>query len=240
MKVLRQRWENVLFLHWPVALEAVQPLVPQSVEIDRFAGAAWLGIVAFEVTESQVLGFAGMGGLGRSPQVNLRTYVKRDGVAGVWFFSCDLDSAPLIWPARTLLRLPYRSSRMSLKKTGDTFELRAQRRRSHADFQAAWRPSSEPLPARAGTLDRFLTERYWAYFERGPVLLRQRIVHPSWSLERADLVDYRSSLSENVGLPHLGGAPLVHASPGLTADVLTPELVRSAPQPVAVPALGRS
>src|ERR687888_1964322 len=42
--LLSQRWENLLFAHWPVEPRAVKRLLPPELEPEVRAGAAWLAI----------------------------------------------------------------------------------------------------------------------------------------------------------------------------------------------------
>ena len=44
---MKQSWQDLLFAHWPVSVEALRPLIPAKLEIETFDGTAWLGIVPF-------------------------------------------------------------------------------------------------------------------------------------------------------------------------------------------------
>ena len=46
-------------------------------------------------------------GLSRFPELNVRTYVIRDGIPGVWFFSLDAANPVAVWVARAMFHLPY-------------------------------------------------------------------------------------------------------------------------------------
>lgn len=46
-------------------------------------------------------------GLSAFPELNVRTYVVRDGKPGVWFFSLDAGNRLAVSIARTWFRLPY-------------------------------------------------------------------------------------------------------------------------------------
>ena len=48
--IMAQTWHNLLFAHWPIALDALRPLVPANLQIDTFNGQAWIGIVAFRLS----------------------------------------------------------------------------------------------------------------------------------------------------------------------------------------------
>src|SRR5205809_8135306 len=45
-----QTWEDLLFAHWRVPLEAVRAHVPHELEVELHDGSAWLGIPAFRLT----------------------------------------------------------------------------------------------------------------------------------------------------------------------------------------------
>ena len=40
--VMRMRWLDLLFAHWPVPVEALRPLVPAGLDIETFDGSAWI------------------------------------------------------------------------------------------------------------------------------------------------------------------------------------------------------
>jgi uncharacterized protein len=230
VRVLKQRWQNVLFLHWPVAPEHVRPLVTKELELDLFAGAAWVGIVAFEVKDTRPLLLPPIPGLSDAIEINLRTYVRHEGVPGVWFLSMEIDNGPMAFAARALLRLPYRRAEIELRSYADVHELRSTRVEGFADLSASWRVG-EPISSPSGeNLDAFVLNRFYAYAAEGPILYRQHVVHPAWPLRKTELLHHDSNLAEAVGLPHLSGAPLIHAADGVSADIHLPELLR-APMP---------
>ena len=39
-----QRWNHLLFLHWPVEPSAIQARLPRGLYVDTFDGAAYIGI----------------------------------------------------------------------------------------------------------------------------------------------------------------------------------------------------
>src|SRR4051812_11011254 len=42
-----QRWRSLLFLHWPVPVEVLRPLVPAELALDLHDGVAFVGVVPF-------------------------------------------------------------------------------------------------------------------------------------------------------------------------------------------------
>ena len=43
------RWSDLAFLHWPVPVEALRPLIPAPLALDTYQGTAWLGVVPFRM-----------------------------------------------------------------------------------------------------------------------------------------------------------------------------------------------
>jgi hypothetical protein len=102
-----QRWRNLLFLHWPMPLEALRPLVPRELEIDLFTGQAYVSLIPFLIDESRPVGVPRALAT-RLLETNLRTYVRaEDGEAGIYFFSLDASSLLAVAAARLLYGLPY-------------------------------------------------------------------------------------------------------------------------------------
>ncbi|WP_394368480.1 YqjF family protein [Hymenobacter qilianensis] len=235
MPLMRQRWSQLLFAHWPVEPDLLRPYLPARLELDLFDGQAWLGVVPFTMSHIRPLGLPAVPGLHHLHELNVRTYARLDGVPGVWFLSLDASLALGVWAARTFFHLPYLHARMSLTQTGPT--LRATAERTHRDiapatFAATW-TLGEALPAsRPGTLQYFLTERYYLY-TAGPDLKeevhnnnlwRGKLYHEPWMLREASLCEWESNLVESHGLPTPSGEPLLHAADPL--DVWVQEFKR--------------
>ncbi|HUP01277.1 MAG TPA: DUF2071 domain-containing protein, partial [Gemmatimonadota bacterium] len=71
----RQRWRDLLFLHWAVPPEVLRSLVPPRLSIDLYQGIAYAGIVAFDSTRLRPVGASERLGLD-FPETNVRTYVR--------------------------------------------------------------------------------------------------------------------------------------------------------------------
>ncbi|UOQ55075.1 YqjF family protein [Hymenobacter cellulosivorans] len=235
LPLMRQRWSQLLFAHWPVAPEVLRPYLPARLELDLFEGQAWLGVVPFTMSGIRPLGLPAVPGLSNLHELNVRTYARLDGVPGVWFLSLDASLALGVWAARTLFHLPYLHARMSLTRTGHT--LRAQAERTHrgaapARFAAAWTPGTALPQAQPGSLAYFLTERYYLYTAgpevahaaTGSTLWRGKVYHQPWTLREATLSTWESTVVESHGLPTPAGPPVLYAADSL--DVWIQELRR--------------
>jgi hypothetical protein len=213
--VVRMRWEQLLFMHWPVSVEAVRgmkPRIPEGLEIDTSDGTAWVGLIPFSM-HLRMLGWAAIPTMRRFHECNVRTYVKCHGEPGVWFFSLDAASLLATWGARRFWRLPYHHARMSSRRGGSDIHYASERRsRTPASLRCSWRVGGSLIRPQPGDLAYFLTERYALYSadDRGG-LFRGRIDHEPWPLRSAALLRLEESLLRACGLARDASvAPLLH------------------------------
>ena len=95
-----QRWRDLLFLHWDVSAEAVQQSLPAGLEPDLWQGRALIGVVPFTMRDVSPWWSPSVPGISNFHELNVRTYVVRDGVPGVWFYSLDAAKALAVIIAR--------------------------------------------------------------------------------------------------------------------------------------------
>jgi uncharacterized protein YqjF (DUF2071 family) len=138
------------------------------------------------------------------PEVNVRTYVVAGGKPGVWFFSLDAGSRLAAAAARAALNLPYHAAAMAVSSDGAAIRYASRRRQGPpAALALTYRPAGGGTPARKGSLDWFLTERYCLYgVTRKGRLYRLEIHHSPWVLESC-----AAEFAENTMLPDVGIAP---------------------------------
>jgi uncharacterized protein len=221
-----QRWRDLLFVHWAVPLGALRPLVPSELEIDLFAGQAYVSLIPFSIVESRPA---------RAPralatsflETNLRTYVRAaDGEAGIYFFSLDASSLLAVAAARLLYGLPYFPARMSIRREGSRIEYMSRRRGApNARLRVAWSVGDALGPAAACTRDYFLIERYNLYVARRDRLFRGRVHHRPYPLSRVTLESMSETLLSAAGLAAPTGASCSHYSPGVDVDIFWLERV---------------
>ena len=136
----RQSWRDLLFAHWPIEARALRPLIPDGLDIQEFGGTAWIGVVPFRMSGVMHRPLPDLPWISAFPELNVRTYVERDGRPGVWFLSLDATNPLAVWAARTFFHLPYHRAAMSLVDQGDRIEYRS--RRGDARFDGWYRPSA--------------------------------------------------------------------------------------------------
>ena len=212
---MRQRWARLLFLHWPVPVEALRPRIPEALEIDAHDGVAYVGLVPFTMTGVRYSWAPPVPGVSRFHETNVRTYVHHQGRdPGVWFFSLDAASAPAVWAARRFWSLPYHLARMALTVGPDATSYQSERVRpgpTPARCDVACRPGGSPRASAPGTLEHFLAERYILYTMHRGRLFSGRVHHAPYPLQPARVLRLEESLLAAAGLPRpTGGEPLAH------------------------------
>lgn len=217
---VRMTWADLLFLHWPVDPALLRPLVPEPLELDLHNSTAWVALVPFRMANSRFRGVPNLPGLADFYECNVRTYARYRGLAGVWFFSLDAATTPPVIGGRHLWSLNYVHSRFAVTHHDHTFDYALTRR------PGPWAPGSthvrwtcgKPLsPASPGSLEHFLTERYWLFTKRHGRIMAGEVWHEPWPLHTATVHHLDDTLLHAAGL-HVTTAPVALASPSI--DVL--------------------
>lgn len=109
---MAQTWVDLLFMHWPVNIDTLRPLIPSFLEIDTFDSMAWIGVVPFGMTNIHLNSLPPIPLFSRFLELNVRTYVKWKGKSGIYFFSLDASHPVAVETARTFFCLPYYNATM--------------------------------------------------------------------------------------------------------------------------------
>lgn len=221
-----QRWEELLFLHWTVAPEVVQARLPEGLRVDTFDGAAWIGVVPFQMRRVRPRFLPAVPWLSNFPELNLRTYVvDAQGRPGVWFYSLDTPQLLANWIARRFFHLNYRTARMQVSSG-----------RGRADYRSAlklpsgwdapqdfsWEREGTVREAEPGSLEFFLVERYrlFAYDSGLRQLYSGQVHHAPYPLQGAREAHYSKRLFSLSGLEEPVGEPVsVLCSGGVDVSV---------------------
>jgi uncharacterized protein YqjF (DUF2071 family) len=193
---MTQRWNDLLFAHWPIPADEMARLLPTGLKVDTFDGYAWIGVVPFWMDQVRTRA-AGercitVPGTGTFCELNLRTYVRSPttDLRGVYFFSLDAASALAVIGARTLFHLPYFLSNMHSRIEPDGIVEYSSNRlltSRSVGFKARYRGLGKVAgPSRNGTLEYFLTERYCLFTQRAGRVKVGHIHHLPWPLEAAE------------------------------------------------------
>jgi uncharacterized protein YqjF (DUF2071 family) len=216
-----QRWRSLLFVHWEVSVDVLRPRVPPALEIDTYQGKAYVGLIPFDIPEARV---PPVPGAARFLETNLRTYVRLEGTAAVWFFSLDAESTLAVLGARAVFGLPYHRARMSITRHLRGAHYTSRRHgRSGAALTVEYELGDAIGPAVPGTLEHFLVERY-SLFAQHPLLGLRRgdVRHHPYPLRTATMKHLQETLTAAAGLGPLGAQLPALYSEGVDVDISPP------------------
>ncbi len=240
-EVMRMRWDDLTFIHWPYEPAEVQALLPEGLTVDPWiddAGneAVWVGLVPFLMRVGIAGGRMMPPRIGVFPETNVRTYVRGpDGTPGVWFCSLEAGALPATATARLTYGLPYFWATMSidrgLDRTGSVWGYSSSRRwpgpvgASHRSRVEV----GEMIDANdVSSFEHYLTNR-WGLFSRFPTMSARRgfnvyapVDHGIWPLRRATLLDLDDELMTAAGLTTPVGEPVVHWTAGTEVRIGRP------------------
>jgi uncharacterized protein YqjF (DUF2071 family) len=217
---MHQSWHHLLFLHWEIPPAELQALVPQGLTVDLFEGNAYVGLIPFTIKGVRPVMMPAIPLISSFHEINVRTYVHRDGRdPGVWFFSLDASSSIAVTAARAAYKLAYLKAKIEFSASQEPFpkiEFRSHRddRRgpmpAHAHIR--YNPKEGPVThAKPGTLDHFLLERYILYArDDSHHLYRARVHHSPYPIQRADAAEIDETLVWAAGVTRPSSAPLRH------------------------------
>ena len=217
---MKQRWNDLLFAHWPIPIGEMARLLPAGLEVDTFDGYAWVGVVPFwmdqvrtRAVDERCVTFPGTATF---CELNLRTYVRSriTDRYGVYFFSLDAASALAVIGARTLFHLPYFLARMHQQFNSDGMVEYSSKRlltgRS-VRFKARYRGLGQVAGSGGpGTLEHFLAERYCLLTRHAGQVQVGHIHHLPWPLQPAEAEISINDLPAAHGITLPDRPPVLH------------------------------
>lgn len=224
-----QTWSTFSALHWRYDPAVIQRLLPGTLTVDTFDGAAWVGLTPFLMTDVRLPGLPPVPRASTFCETNVRTYARdADGRDGLWFFTLEASRLAFVVAARAALGVPYTWASMALERETSTVRYRSRRRApgpAHATSRITVAPGNGIPAEEVSELDVFLTGR-WRGFAPTPVgLAFLPVQHEAWPLQRAGVEELDETLLAACGLPAAEGDPIVHYSPGVHVRFGPPESV---------------
>lgn len=221
--VMVQGWYELASIHWRYDPAVVKALLPAGLEVDTFDGSAWVGLIPFAMRGIGLPRLPAVPYFGAFPEVNVRTYVVRDGVPGVWFFSLDINRLVPALVARVTYRLPYCWGSASHTRTGQVVTTEVRRRWPRRGPRTSIQVRVGDVIDEPAELDHFLSARWGLYSHgRGGRVRYAPVDHPRWPLQHATLERLDDTLVTAVGLPAPEGEPYVLFSSGVPVRIGVP------------------
>ena len=217
--IWHQHWRDVLFLHFPIAADELAARLPRRLEVDRFAGQAWLTYVFFRL-RLRPAGVPFLAGLSSLLELNVRTYVRYHGESGIYFLRMYADNSLAIVASRWLTPLSYERAAMVDRRSPDGAGHIACRPAAlcGAALSADVEITAPPAQPAGDSLDAWLVERYRLFVEGASgSMLAADVEHPPWLISPATCSEVHDGLSQSLGLSLPAEPTLAHSSPGVSA-----------------------
>jgi uncharacterized protein YqjF (DUF2071 family) len=212
-------WTDALFVHYAVDPTALRPLVPQPLELDLRDGKAFISLVAFTQRRlrprfgGRLTAFLSRP-LAEHHFLNVRTYVRHAGEAGIHFLAEWIPNPLACLLGPPLYGLPYRLGTLDIRRGEERVDVLVNSKTRELRFTGEISLAQKPRPAEPDTLDEFLVERYTAFTIRGDALYCFRIEHAPWPLRPATVEVEQTSLLKDLGLS-FSSPPASHWSAGI-------------------------
>ncbi len=214
---LIQEWRNLSFLHWEVEPEKLKQYIPEDVEIDYFNGKSYVGVIPFLMKNVRPRYLPSVPGISTFPEFNIRTYVKKNGKAGVLFLTLDAQSRVTCTYAPRAYGLPYNYAKCKLKIKEDFFEWESRRTKEGFELKGTCVAISEEMQAEPNTIENFLFERYSLYVKHKNTSKMAYTLHDPWKFKEGKATLSVNTLTEsyNLGIKNPLIPDLVHMSNGV-------------------------
>jgi uncharacterized protein YqjF (DUF2071 family) len=214
-----QNWRSLLFMHWPVPVDVMRELVPDSLELDLFEGTAYVGVVPFAMQ-----GVRPRWSPGRLAfnflETNVRTYVCHRGRPGVYFFSLEAASRIAVWAARKFWGLPYYHAQMSFTQIEDEILYQSRRTSGEVLHNVRYRLGELLGPLPAESLEYYFLERYLLFADRGDELYVGQVHHAPYPAQAAVVLELEDQLLNAAGFGNIAGLPaFTHFATGVDVEV---------------------
>lgn len=215
--VMRQVWEDFLFMHWPVNIKEVAPHVPKELIIDTYNGKAWVSVVIFVMKRIYLRGVPFVSVVPAFPEFNVRTYVRYNDKPGIFLFSIDVDNLASTLIAKRWYRLPYYNADTIFYKQENTYYFSSKRKEDkNCVISGAYRPLTERLFApQKLTIDHWLLERFYMYSSNKHNLYITEIQRPPWRIQLAEAKIRENTMFAPLNIDISAAAPIIHFAKGM-------------------------
>jgi uncharacterized protein YqjF (DUF2071 family) len=197
--IMTQVLQDIFFMHWQVKPITISSLIPNGLELDLYNGTAWISIVPFRVVHMRLRGCPPIPGLHTYLELNVRTYVSKNGIPGIYFLNVQTNNLPITLGARVITGIPFTRTKMKYRKRKEDYIFS-----SEGNFHTSFHIEMEKEIIKKGSLPFWLMERYSMYTVKGKQLYRGDIQHQPWDVWQAKgIVEQNTLLPVEAGQHYL-------------------------------------
>ena len=230
-------WDNVLFIHYEIEPAKLQRCIPYP--LDLYHGRAFVSLVAFTMCGMRPWLGGTLGALLFKPIathhfLNVRTYVRHQGEAGIYFMREWLSNRIAAWLGPWSFGLPYQFGKIEYRNDFEQHhehECRGHVEANDGSFRYCATLTNELGSSAPESLDEFLLERYTAFTQSGNRRRFFRIWHEPWQQVAAKVEIVTDDLNRATG-SWWQGADYVGAnfSQGVNVWMGWPHKIRNIPE----------
>ena len=189
--IIQQKWSDVLFVSFEVDYDLLRSELPKDLEVDTFNGKAYLSIVPFVMSDIRFF-FTPPLPFSKLNELNLRTYVQYKNKPGIYFFTLDSDHRLGNFLAQKIFNLPYRYAILDINIDNNIYNVQSKN-------SLSLKVSIKDKQIRTD-LSNWITERYCLYNIVGEKVSRGDVLHPTWNLKEAEVINIDDQFSEQFHL----------------------------------------
>lgn len=217
MALMKQTWQDLLFIHQEVCAESLKKVLPNKLELDLHQGQAYISFVPFLMKDIRPLSLPSIPYLSSMKEFNLRTYVKYKDQKAVYFFSLDATKTPHIEIARTFFKLNYLKASISYDGNKQVESIRTDSRDHECFFKAKFHVKNDIQCKDELTL--WLTERYSYLSQIKDKVYQGKLDHPAWQLKEVQLESIEENYLEKYQITPKTKQYLCHFADEMRVDI---------------------
>ncbi len=177
-------WQNLFVATYPVRADFLQGRLPQGLELDHLDGHTYVSLVAFEFSDTRILGVP-CPGYQHFPELNLRYYVRAGSDRGVIFIREFVSSRLVAYLAKRWYNEPYRVASLSAVRTvnGTGISMRFELTLEGRTHSLHVRCANRPFHPASGSIEHSLIEQRWGFgLNRRGEPIRYEVIHEPWQI----------------------------------------------------------
>lgn len=205
--LMKQVWNNLSFTHFEVNEDELKQLLPKGLEVDKYQGRSFVGIITLEMTRGY-LNHLPISLYKPFPQVNVRTYVTCNGKRGIYFLNINADH--LLGPkmAKFIFDLPYYKANISWEKNNDRYFFSSDAKGK--GYEISFKPNKDIIKNDQTTLELWLTDIYRSYqLDRKNKMQETNLWHSPFVIQKLDAKITNDEAFQSLNL-NLLGKPSFH------------------------------
>lgn len=176
-----QEWHQTVFFHWELPVYFLEEYIPQGLILDTYINMAWVSLAAFQVKNMRHRNLPSLPYLSNFEEINIRTYVTRNGIPGIYLFSIETNKFIEVFLTRIVIGLPYEKA--TIRRHRNQLYSENKKQKHLLDIKTG---KSKILKNKT-ELDVWLTERHSLYEICANKICRFDIHHQEWRLRDMEI-----------------------------------------------------